>query len=116
MFETYDITAGRRHCVTGSLRIASEMVAAIAQSRGPAALYRVERCRAPIPDEPTAAAPDLQVSGDLDGFALSFDAGEVIFFPTYAGAAAAYRAAREGQAALAACLVMAPGRGGRCHG
>lgn len=108
MFTAVELLGRRRSVVTGSIKIANEYVAAISKVGHPALLANIERCRSPVADLPTAKTPVLRVTGDLDGYAASFDADEVIVFPTFDGASNAARAAREAQAWLAACLANKP--------
>lgn len=108
MYAALELIGRRRSVVTGSLKIANDYVAAITKIGHPAMLANIERCHSPVADLPTCKAPALRVTGDLDGYAVSFDADETIIFPTFDGAADASRAAREAQAQLAACLAVKP--------
>jgi hypothetical protein len=110
MFEAYDIAAGRRRCVTGSLKLANEVASVLLQRGDTALLCSSERCRSPVADLATAKTPMARLNTDVDGFTVSFDANELLIFPTYDGAIEAYRTAKQGQRMLAACLATAPSR------
>jgi len=105
VYETYDLGAAERRGVCFSRVVAHQIVAAIGNRSGhAAAVYTVEHCTSPVADFPTSNAPTLRVITDVDGVSLSFDADEIVVFPSWDGAEAAARAAREAMAELAACL------------
>lgn len=112
MFETYSINAGIRFCADPSWTNAREAVRVVVSSGHAAVMFDDDCSLAPVHDLPTAKAPCLHFTAELNGYALYFDAAETVTFATWEAGSAARIAARDARAELAACLAKRSLRGG----